>query len=309
VIVAKLVAATKQAIADNKLPRAMALADRASSLAPDDPTVNEVIDTITEGGRASRRRRIAAIAGIGVIVAGGATFGAMQLLGGSPGGSHAAAAVASLDDAGAAPGRVDAGGVAMTADDAGAVPMIVDAGIAITRVRDAGVASTTRRRDGGLALTPVDATTAVAITPAATPDAAVAVKATGFIVIKNDTWCTVTIDNIGKGTTRADHTLGPFEVDAGGHTVSCEQGGMVKSWTRHVDVAAGTTATAAGSLLGSIQITLDVDATVDGKPYRRGQVATVKTGRVELVVGGKKTWVTVQTPCHVRADGDDVGCY
>jgi serine/threonine-protein kinase len=327
-IVATLVAATKQAIADNKLPRAMALADRASSLAPDDPAVKGVIDTITEGGRASRRRRIAAIAGIGLIVAGGATFGAMQLFGGSPATARDAAldagAGAAIDDgggarSGSAVATIDDGGdarsgsaVATSADDAGALPMIVDAGLATPRVRDAGVANTTRRRDAAVALGPDDArrTSDAALTsagtPTVTPDAGV--KATGAIVVKNDTWCTVTIDDVPKGTTRADHTLGPFEVDAGGHTVTCEQGGMNKGWTRHVDVAAGKTATASGSLIGLVNITLDVDATVDGKPYKRGQVVAVKAGRVELVVGDRKIWVTVQVPCHVRA-GDEVGCF
>jgi serine/threonine-protein kinase len=311
-IVATLVTATKQAIADNKLPRAMALADRASSLAPDDPAVKAVIDTITEGGRASRRRRVAAIAGIGVIVAGGATFGAMQLLGGSPAGSPDAAAVAVRDD-GSDASAIDAGQLAMITDDAGATPMIVDAGaVAISRVRDAGVASSVRTRDAAVAFAPIDArrdtadATTVAITPAATPDAAL--KATGFILVKNDTWCTVTIDNIGKGDTAANHTLGPIEVDAGGHTVKCEQGGMRKEWTRHVDVQPGKTATATGSLLGLVNITLEVDATINGTPYRQGQVVAVKAGRVELVVGGRKAFVTVQGPCHVRA-GDDVGCY
>jgi eukaryotic-like serine/threonine-protein kinase len=315
-IVATLVTATKRAIADNKLPRAMALADRASSLAPDDPAVKEIIDTITEGGRASRRRRVAATAGIGLIVAGGATFGAMQLLGGSPTASQDAAVVAMFDAGGSAPVDVGAGSAVATAtDDAGPVPMIVDAGIAMSRARDAGVASTTRHRDAAVALARVDAgrptsdAANVAITPTLTPDASVAgVKTTGFILVKNDTWCTVTIDDVGKGTTIANHTLGPIEVDAGGHTVKCEQGGTRKEWTRHVDVQAGKTATATGSLLGLVNITLEVDATVNGTAYTRGQVVSVKAGRVELVVGGKKAFVTVQTSCRVRA-GDEVGCY
>jgi hypothetical protein len=183
---------------------------------------------------------------------------------------------------------------------------------AASRVRDAGVASSVRNRDAAVAFAPIDArrdtadATTVAITPAATPDAAL--KATGFILVKNDTWCTVTIDDVGKGNTAANHTLGPIEVDAGGHTVKCEQGGMRKEWTRHVDVQPGKTATATGSLLGLVNITLEVDATIDGTPYRQGQVVAVKAGRVELVVGGRKAFVTVQGPCHVRA-GDDVGCY
>ncbi len=354
-IVAALVTATKQALADNKLPRAMALADRASSLAPDDPAVKDVIDTITEGGRASRRRKIAAIAGIAVIAAGGATFGAVQLFGGSPG---ARAVVATLDGDGGAgsdgsfgsngsagdrvgsgdragsdvvgdragsdvAGRGDAGVVATNAGDGSAMRMIEDAGVANVRARDAGVASSTRYRDAGVASTPPrdgavalaqidagrtspDATTVVASAMDASVPTMVA--STGYIVVKNDTWCDVTIDNAANGRTRPNHTLGPIEVPAGGHTVKCEQAAMGKVWTQHVQVAVGKTATAAGSLLGLVNVTLEVDATINGTPFTRGQVVPVKPGRVELVVGGKRTWITVQAACRVRA-GDEIGCY
>ena len=61
-VVTSLVTAAKAAVAEAKLPRAMALVDRASALAPHDPTVTALIQTVTEGGQASRRRRRLAIA-------------------------------------------------------------------------------------------------------------------------------------------------------------------------------------------------------------------------------------------------------
>ncbi|HMG25023.1 MAG TPA: serine/threonine-protein kinase, partial [Kofleriaceae bacterium] len=70
VVVAALVAAANAAVAEGKLPRAMALADRASALLPADPAVVALIRAVTEGGHASRRKRALAIAG-GVLAAAG----------------------------------------------------------------------------------------------------------------------------------------------------------------------------------------------------------------------------------------------
>jgi eukaryotic-like serine/threonine-protein kinase len=72
-VVTALVTAARTAIAEAKLPRAMALADRASALAPHDPGVTALIQTVTEGGRMSRRKRALALAGIAVALVGGAT--------------------------------------------------------------------------------------------------------------------------------------------------------------------------------------------------------------------------------------------
>src|SRR5207237_2998453 len=79
-----IVAARREAIDDDKLPRAMALADRASALAPNDPAVSALVETVTEGGRASSRRRVLALAGVGVVVAGGGTAAVLALSGGDP---------------------------------------------------------------------------------------------------------------------------------------------------------------------------------------------------------------------------------
>src|SRR5215468_8856804 len=79
VVVASLVAAANAAIAEAKLPRAMALADRASALAPADPAVAVLIRAVTEGGHASRRKRALAVAGMALVVAGGAAALGWQL--------------------------------------------------------------------------------------------------------------------------------------------------------------------------------------------------------------------------------------
>jgi serine/threonine-protein kinase len=85
VVVASLVAAARAAIAEAKLPRAMALADRAGALAPADPAVASLIRAVTEGGHASRRKRALAIAGAAVVLAGGGIALGWQLMRAPPG--------------------------------------------------------------------------------------------------------------------------------------------------------------------------------------------------------------------------------
>src|SRR5262245_15691908 len=82
-VVGALVAAGRSAVAEARLPRAMALADRACALAPDDPGVTALVQTVTEGGRASRRNHALAIAGVVVALAGGGTLLGVRLVGSS----------------------------------------------------------------------------------------------------------------------------------------------------------------------------------------------------------------------------------
>src|SRR5689334_5896422 len=56
-VVGAVVKAAARAIEEARLPRALALADRASALAPADPEVVALVQTVIEGGRAKQRRR------------------------------------------------------------------------------------------------------------------------------------------------------------------------------------------------------------------------------------------------------------
>ncbi len=198
--------------------------------------------------------------------------------------------------------------VATASADAGAIAMVVDAGVVVelvdagSRVRaDAGA----RVRDAALAvrvdaavIAPIDATAMVA----SPPDAAVAV--TGAIVIKNDAWCEVSIDGEGRG--RASPR--PLRVDAGTHTVICEQPGTGNKWTKTVEVAGGATVTVEGTMIGTLEVRLDVDATIDGTPHRRGATVRLKGGRHDLVIGGTKTFFDLRAACTVRSNPEP-GCY
>jgi len=299
-VVAALVKAGNTAITEGKLPRAIAIADRASALAPDDPAVAQLVATVTEGGRSTQRRKIVAIAGIGVLVAGGATLGAMQLFKSSPSTTTPgdAALVAIASDAAAPTPDVF---VAIAQPEDAGVPMVDagtnrrDAGVAVARTRDAAVAMLERPD----AAVPVDAAVA-----AVTPDAGVATPAKGFIVVKTDLWCDVSIDGVKQGRNSAK----PIEVAAGPHTVVCEQTGMGTSWTASVMVSAGATAVASGKIVGTVIVTLGVDAKIDGKAYTSGQSVPLKPGSHEVVVGGSRKFVTVSRSCRLGTS-PEIGCY
>src|SRR6185295_11405812 len=67
-IVSALLTTAERALAEDRLPRAMALADRASALAPDDPAVGALIEKVTEGNKSTQRRRVLAIVGAGAVL-------------------------------------------------------------------------------------------------------------------------------------------------------------------------------------------------------------------------------------------------
>jgi eukaryotic-like serine/threonine-protein kinase len=301
-VVAALVKAGEHAIDEGKLPRAIAIADRASALAPDDPAVAQLVAHVTEGGRSSRRRRVVAIAGIAVVVAGGATAGAMQLLGDSSPGVTAARDATIVHTESPADAAVDDAPVIATSEvPDGAVAMITDAGIG-GRARDAGVI--VRTRDAAIAAS-VDAAPGDAVVePAVTrPDAAVPAK--GFIVVISDGWCDVTIDGVKKNV-RAGGP--PIEVDAGPHTVTCEQPGLGKSWSKQVTVGAGAKVEARGSILGRVAVTFAVDAKIGATSYTAGQTAQLPAARYQVEIGGKRTHLDITRTCQIR-NSPEIGCY
>ncbi len=316
-VVSAVISAAEKAIAGEKLPRAIALADRAAALAPNDERVALLVERVTEGGKASKRRRVLAVVGGAVVLAGGATVGAMKLFASEPsvavhdaandiatGGADAIVATSELPDAAVA--ITDAG---LANEDTGLA--IVDAGLARA---DAGART---RPDAGLLVRPDAAIrtrdAAVAIDASiprpdaallATPPPDAAVLATGEIVVRNDTWCDVVIDGVPRGRASAR----PIRVDAGTHTVVCQQPGTENTWTKTIDVAAGKTAIASGSMLGTFPVTLEVDATIDGRPYARGTMVNLKRGRHELVVGSAKSRFDLSAACTVRSTPEP-GCY
>jgi hypothetical protein len=258
--------------------------------------VTALVHTVTEGGKASRRRRVLAMLAGATLLAGGATLAAVKLVGGSSDATPDALLTAVEHDAEPA----DAIVTSVTADAAldAAIP---DAGRRLAMSSDAGLRARpdARTHDAQVA----DASVAVDAVPMAAPaDAAVA--ATGFIVVKSDAWCEVSIDGSSRG--RASEK--PLRVEAGSRTVVCEQTGMGNKWTRVVDVVAGKTVTASGSLLGNFVVTVSVDAAIDGIGYTPGMTAILKRGRHDLVIGGSKSRFDLSAPCTIRSTPEP-GCY
>jgi eukaryotic-like serine/threonine-protein kinase len=299
-VVSAVLSAADKAIADEKLPRAIALADRATALAPSDERVIALVNRVTEGGKAKRRRRVLAIVASAAVLATGATVGAMQVFGGED--------VVAADSAVEIPDAPSLDAVASTADaapDAPVISLTSDAGV---RVRaDAGVLvradATSRMRDAAVAA--IDASMpSVDAAAMSTPPADAAVKATGFIVVENDTWCDVSID----GESRGRKSTKPLRVDAGTHTVTCEQPGTTNKWTKTVEVTAGKTAFAEGTMLGTFAVTFAVGASIDGQSYAQGSVIKLKRGRHELAIGGAKTFFDLGGACTIR-NTPEPGCY
>jgi len=292
-IVTSLVTAAKGALGDRKLPRAMALADRASALAPDDPAVVTLVESVTEGGRSSQRKKVLAGVAIAGCVVAGSIAGVRMLRGGS-----AASVDARVSDA----RPIDASPDAAASDAAS-----IDAAVAI----DAVIAMTPA--DAGRVRPRVDATAvdAMAIDAAPPPvDAPLlpppvdAAPAMGAIVVVNDTWCDVSID--GGPAKRNDRK--PIPVAAGHHTVTCGQGTGGPRWSHDVEVVAGKTAPVEGHLLGQVDVSFAIDASLDGVPHRRGEVVPVTEGKHDLAAGGARKYPTIKAPCTVR-DQPDLDCY
>ncbi|CAN5665808.1 hypothetical protein BH11MYX1_BH11MYX1_17590 [soil metagenome] len=287
-VVAALVTAGKRAITDAKLPRALAIADRASALAPQDPSVIALVTAVTEGGRSSARRRVIGIGAIALACAAGATFGVIELRGGAlEPVRDASAMVASASDA-----------PVVTAPDA---PIAV----VLEVVHDAGGRRDASRviataRDAGLVID------APIVVEAVLPDAHVAEPVAaqrGMIRVNNDTWCDVTIDRISQG--RADR---PYPVEVGRHTVTCAQPGTHRTWTREVEIAANETATVTGTMLAAVAIHFEVAATWAGQPFAKGAATTAMPGQYKVRAGSAEKYVGVTGACTVR-DQPELGCY
>ena len=321
VVIGALIAAATAAMAERKLPRAMALADRASALQPDDPRIAALVEAVTDGGRAQGRRRRWAIGGAAVAVV-AAVLGLGTRLArppAPPGGSDAVAVPTSpvvLEPV------IDAGGrdappvvAAVPLDALGppvAPPARRDREVASPPVparvpRPPAVRDGLSRRAAPPSPPVASEPAAPAVEPPAVPPAVDApalapVRATGHVIVHNDVWCAIWIDQTDRGNRRNE----PIEVAAGHHVVRCVN--PAGEWTQEVEVAPGMTRTLTGRLLKEIEVTMAVDATIDGKPYARGSVAKLRAGIIEVVAAGRKQFIAFRASCTLRTS-PELGCY
>ncbi len=297
-VVAATVTAAAAAIDAGKLPRAVALADRAAALAPEDPAVVALVERVTEGGRSTQRRKVLAIAAGAVLVAAAGTAGVVKLRGGSQAAGDAAQ-LAVLPARDSAPPRDVEAPDAPSVD---AAPVSVDASVVVSR--DAGMghrdARTVAADASAVATAPVDAGEIAIATVAV--DAG-AVVATGFVRATSDAWCDLSIDKRPQGRLAAKD----YEVAVGHHTVACGQNGHA-GWAREVDVVAGQTARVEGRLFDMIDVTFAIDASIDGAPQPRGTVLKLKPGHHQLQVGDTSTYSDIRFACTVRSS-PNLDCY
>jgi hypothetical protein len=137
--------------------------------------------------------------------------------------------------------------------------------------------------------------------PTPTPIEAAIEPAVGHIVVQNPVWCEISVDGKLRGNLRNK----PIDVPAGHHTVRCVN--PTGAWTKETDVSPGATRTLIGTV-PDIAVRLDIDATIDGKVYRRGAVVKLKPRRVEVVAGGKRQFITLRASCTLR-DSPELECY
>ena len=169
---------------------------------------------------------------------------------------------------------------------------------------DASVRHVVVARDAAPAI--AMATPDAAVPPDAAIDAALPIAPQmGTIIVKNDTWCQVSIDH--SQPVQITNTKS-FVVEAGRHDLACEQPGTDRVWTREVDVAANAHVTVEGTMLPPVTVTFEVAATLNGTAYERGAKTTVKPGFAEIVVHGEKKNAQLRAPCVVR-DQPQVDCY
>ena len=298
-VVTALIAAGKQAIAEAKLPRALAIADRASVLAPDDPAVAALVTEVTEGGRSNARRRALAIGLVGVAVIAGGAFAGVTLLG-----SHAATPADAMKNILVEKPEIDASAGGVDNPTEVATPVLdaapaIDGALAHVLARDAGA----RVRDASaLAVVPV-------LDAAAPPDVAIellqldAALADGKIAVKNDTWCDVFIDSQKRG--RA--TAGPFTASAGHHVVRCEQEGL-HEWHHDVVVESNKTAVIEDKMLAPVTVHFEIAATLGGVPHAAGDAIQVRRERTLIEANGQKKYWTPSATCWIR-DKPELDCY
>ena len=87
----------------------------------------------------------------------------------------------------------------------------------------------------------------------------------------------------------------------------CDQTGRDNQWTEVVDVPAGGSVTASGTLVAVVNVTLETDAKIDTIAYKAGTVAKLK-GRLQVQAGGVTKFITFTSPCHLRTK-PELDCY
>jgi hypothetical protein len=294
IVVGKLAERARSARADGKLPRAIALIDRAAALAPDDPAIRTLVEELST----RRSNRWLVLAGLGTLATAVAAVMAFRTArarmaadGPDAAVDAGAAALAGAFDAAPAP---DAPAIAMTAVDAAGPAPVAGVDARAGGRGDARVATVPRADAAATAVAVTGAPDAAAVTPPPSPpDAAIAVARTA-ITVAMDSWCNLAIDGTDYG--RTDAKPRTIDVGAGDHDVTCVKSGVDGArWQRKVHVDAGKVVSVKGELLAKTAVTVATRAglAIDGASYAKGGRATLTPGRHRITSGGKAFYVDI----------------
>jgi hypothetical protein len=61
-------------------------------------------------------------------------------------------------------------------------------------------------------------------------------------------------------------------------------------------------------MLETVAVKLDVDATIDGVPYKAGTTARLKVKRYRVVADGTTQFIDIKVACSLRTS-PELGCY
>src|SRR5262249_41057533 len=143
--------------------------------------------------------------------------------------------------------------------------------------------------------------------PLAPPDAAPRAEP-AHVTLSMDTWCDVTVDGAPRGRASAH---APIELTPGHHQLACSQGPGLATWSDALDLAPGESRTVTRTLPAKVDVTLEIDARIDGAPHQRGDVVPLAPGRHRVdPASGAGGWISVMRarPCRLR-DTPELDCF
>jgi hypothetical protein len=296
-----------------KLAAAIALADRAVALAPNDERVTALVQAVTSRAPHQLSRRIRWVTA--AVVSGGAVVAALTMWPtsptspASPAGQPARGIDASVD----AVERAAPASLPTPERDAMSRVTTVDAATRVAPVRVAPVRVGSRLDGSGTALgtdagsgREVGPDAGAVLPPVALPGAA---------TFQMDAWCDLSIDGVTYG--RADRARA-VALSAGTHNAECSQGPGLGRWSGAIEVPAGQAVRISGELRMEVAVTIEVAGTsvaIGALSIGNHQRVALRNGRHRVTVrDGERElqsgWVSIPrvARCTLR-DQPVLDCY
>lgn len=334
-VVTSLVERGRGARGAGKLAAAIAHADRASALAPDDEAVRALVRDVTSQQTSGRRWKVAAALMV-PIAAAAALVIALRAGEPSPGergeggeGRGAATETTTIAETAELKVAVDAATQTRDAPHVAAIDIVpppvspgTRAGNGVTRAQNPAPRSPGSRSASsrGAAVASLSSPPSPGPTESPAPPSPLPIDpapAKSSAVFAMDAWCELSIDGNSYG--RADRNR-PIALSVGKHSAECTQGPGLGTWRGEFDVPPASDAPlrVTGELRMEVAVTVDVtgtSVTLDGKPLANLQRLAVRNGRHHVIVrAGEREltsgWVSIPrvARCTLR-DQPVLDCY